>query len=288
MATGAELQRLRTSVSMSAKELAKEMNVDVERLRKWEQRNQNPRSEDAQKIMDFFGLSNLADLEKMKEMPPKKESISQANGRGSDVYVLDRRTDGSRSWYTNKHGNQFEPLTDGTYRVYHKHVLGPVHAAYAAGWGDPEFTESLPGRTSIVKEISEDLFLSFTVTGECQDDGTIDGIVPGMEITGQGLPRSMWQYKFPYMETNPLKKLPKIKMGNKEIEVPPKNKTYRYWIIVDRFKGMRVAMIKDQDVEKGILHCFCRNPDKKQYPDFQVNLDDCSQIFYVIKRVYND
>lgn len=218
--------------------------------------------------------------------PGTLHHVTQKNT--NQAQIVTRTGDTARDWRTNKHGNRFEPLTDGMWRVYHKHVPIAAHAAYVAGWGDPEYTETLPEHSTIVAGVSEALFVSFTVTGSCQDDGSIKGIQEDMELTGESYPRSMWQYKLPFEPAVPGKKEPKIKAGDKDVELPTKGKRYPYWIIVDRQHGIQVAMIKSQDVEKGILHCCCRNPDKKAYPDFDINLDDCSQIFFVIKRVMND
>ncbi len=217
-----------------------------------------------------------------------EENTDYSKQGSSSARIINRKKDATRQPYTNKHGVRFEPLTDGDWLITYKHVPPAAHAAYTAGWGDPEYIESLPERTTVVSEVSEDNYLSFTVTGHCQDDGSIDGAPENMELTGRSYPRAMWQYKLPFAPVGGEKKLPKIKVGDKEIDVPTKGKRYRYWLIVDRYKGIQVATIKSQDLQKGILHCACRNPDKKKHPDFDIKLDECSQIFFVIARRINE
>lgn len=56
MAFGKEIKRLRDSINLSAQKLADQIGIDAERLRKWEQKDLNPRDEDVARIEQFFGL----------------------------------------------------------------------------------------------------------------------------------------------------------------------------------------------------------------------------------------
>lgn len=44
-----------------------------------------------------------------------------------------------------------------------------------------------------------------------------------------------------------------------------------------------VKEIKEHDTEKGTILLHSYNRDKGKYPDFEINLDDCLQIFNVVK-----
>ncbi|WP_276484844.1 helix-turn-helix domain-containing protein [Paraflavitalea pollutisoli] len=57
MAFGKEIKRLRDSINLSAQKLADLIGIDAERLRKWEQKDLNPREEDVARIEQFFGIT---------------------------------------------------------------------------------------------------------------------------------------------------------------------------------------------------------------------------------------
>jgi len=56
MAFGKEIKRLRDGINLSAQKLADLIGIDAERLRKWEQKDLNPREEDVARIEQYFGL----------------------------------------------------------------------------------------------------------------------------------------------------------------------------------------------------------------------------------------
>lgn len=81
VAFGKEIKRLREQSNYSAKKMADLMNVDVERLRKWEQRDQDPRDEDTEKIEAFFQMPineamKLKSLPKVQKVPLLKMAFS--------------------------------------------------------------------------------------------------------------------------------------------------------------------------------------------------------------------
>jgi transcriptional regulator with XRE-family HTH domain len=56
MAFGKEIKRLRDGINLSAQKLADLIGIDAERLRKWEQKDLNPREEDMARIESYFGM----------------------------------------------------------------------------------------------------------------------------------------------------------------------------------------------------------------------------------------
>lgn len=79
MATGKEIKRLRGSIS--ALKAAELIGVDVERLRKWEARDADPKdSGDILKVEEYFGLP-LSDLSKLDNFQWKVK-LPHPNGDG--------------------------------------------------------------------------------------------------------------------------------------------------------------------------------------------------------------
>lgn len=89
MATGAQLKRIREANNLSAQQLAGLTGVDLERLKKWEQRDQNPRAEDAEKLLSFFGVKALTDLEEVSKVPSVQTPFAVANYTGEGVPAFD-------------------------------------------------------------------------------------------------------------------------------------------------------------------------------------------------------
>lgn len=69
MAAGAELKRIRLANSKSANSFAKLLGVDVERYRKWEQKDANPREDDAEIVKCYFKIKTLEELAEIDELP---------------------------------------------------------------------------------------------------------------------------------------------------------------------------------------------------------------------------
>jgi phage repressor protein C with HTH and peptisase S24 domain len=65
MGTGKQIKRLRLRARLSAEKAAALIGVDVDRLRKWEAKDLEPRNADSRKIEAFFGIA-LDDLEQLE------------------------------------------------------------------------------------------------------------------------------------------------------------------------------------------------------------------------------
>lgn len=68
MAFGTEIKRLREASKASAQLFADAIGISADRLRKWEQRDLDPRYEDAAKIEAYFEMS-IQELIKLKKLP---------------------------------------------------------------------------------------------------------------------------------------------------------------------------------------------------------------------------
>lgn len=68
MAFGRHIRLLREKKNISAQKIADYLGVDASRLRKWEEKDLNPRDEDTKKIELAFGIP-MASIMKLKELP---------------------------------------------------------------------------------------------------------------------------------------------------------------------------------------------------------------------------
>ena len=68
MAFGVEIKRLKDLSGLSAQAFADIMGIEAPRLRKWMEKDLNPKYEDVQKIESFFGMT-LEQIMKLEQIP---------------------------------------------------------------------------------------------------------------------------------------------------------------------------------------------------------------------------
>lgn len=154
-------------------------------------------------------------------------------------------------------GNQLLKMENGEYVFFTPLVHAKAQAGYLTGWGDEEYMEELPLFGIFVKEPPLGRYMSFTIVGDSMDDGSEDQIKDGWIATGRKINRSHWQNKLHLHQ-------------------------YKDYIIHHK-EGIMCKRITDHDVEIGEITCHSLNPDKKQYPDFVLQLDDVVELFNIIQ-----
>lgn len=116
MGFGTELKRLREKTGLSAQKMADLLDVDADRLRKWEQRDLTPRYEDRQKIEVFFGMdldaiAKLSAIDKFLKVPnqevsfiEKRRTLKNSNIiTGIPFYDVDFAAGADIQFYDDKH-----------------------------------------------------------------------------------------------------------------------------------------------------------------------------------------
>lgn len=83
MAFGKEIKRLREDVPISAQKLADRIGIDADRLRKWEQKDLDPRHDDVILIEAFFGMEikEVMSLTSIKKFLGTNENIGQPKNK---------------------------------------------------------------------------------------------------------------------------------------------------------------------------------------------------------------
>lgn len=87
MAFGKEILRLRKAVNISAEKLAKMIGIRADRLRKWEEKDNDPREEDTRRIEEFFGMEiqkvmELDSIRKFLKVQKSNEEVVNEDGLG--------------------------------------------------------------------------------------------------------------------------------------------------------------------------------------------------------------
>jgi hypothetical protein len=127
-----------------------------------------------------------------------------------------------------------------------------AYAGYLAGFADPDFLECQPQFTASKKH-NGGHYIAFEIKGDSMDDGTRRSICEGDIVLARELQKLHWQNKL---------HIPKV------------------FIIVHKTDGIICKEIVKHDVKSGVITCHSWNPDP-DYEDFELNLHDVMQLFYV-------
>jgi transcriptional regulator with XRE-family HTH domain len=156
--------------------------------------------------------------------------------------------------------NKFVEISPGRYRMGVELVPVYAQAGYLSGYMDQEYLEELPKHYITVDKFVKGNYKAFEISGDSMDNGSIKDALPhGTIVTCREVKRDLWTSKFHTHE-------------------------WPNWIIIHKTEGIVAKQISKQCLETGTLTLRSLNPDKDRYPDFEVKLDDCVQIFNVVKR----
>jgi transcriptional regulator with XRE-family HTH domain len=161
-------------------------------------------------------------------------------------------------------GTRFEELPDGTIRMRVPIIPHKAYAGYLRGFQDTEFYEDLSTISIDVFKQHKGHYLAFEVKGDSmttlEPNHFRESIFDGSIVVGRELPKHKWRYK---LHTH----------------------TYDAWVIVHKTEGILIKQIIEHDVEKGYITIHSLNPDKEEFSDEELFLDDIEQIFNIVQII---
>jgi len=156
----------------------------------------------------------------------------------------------------NESESPFVDLGNGQYIMIVPLVQDYAYAGYLGGYQDEEYIDELPKHSFVVNKQHKGKYMAFQVIGDSMSNGTEESITEGSTVTGREIQRHLWSSRFHIHR-------------------------FKDYVIVHK-EGILIKRIIKHDVEAGLIVCQSLNPDKDAYPDFELNLDDCSQIFNIV------
>lgn len=161
---------------------------------------------------------------------------------------------------TNKSGNVFKELSDGSYSIQVKVVPFSAYAKYVSEYSntDAELFGEWENITFIVDKVGRGNYLGFRVNGDSMNGGNIDDTPDKAIVLSRELGRQHWKDGF--------------------------KPTKHGWIIVTK-DNILFKDILGINYEKGSILCHSRNT-SPEYCDFEYPMNDVKQIFKVIKRTF--
>ncbi|RKR84881.1 hypothetical protein BDD43_5134 [Mucilaginibacter gracilis] len=150
----------------------------------------------------------------------------------------------------------FIDLGNGQYIMIVPLVQDYAYAGYLSGYQDDEYLEELPKHSFVVNKQHKGHYMAFQVIGDSMSNGTDESITEGSTVTGREIQRHLWSSRFHIHR-------------------------FKDYVIVHK-EGILIKRIVKHNVDAGLITCQSLNPDKEGYPDFELNLDDCQQIFNIV------
>jgi hypothetical protein len=150
----------------------------------------------------------------------------------------------------------FIDLGNGQYIMIVPLVQDYAYAGYLSGYQDNEYLEELPKHSFVVNKQHRGHYMAFQVIGDSMSNGTDESITEGSTVTGREIQRHLWNSRFHIHR-------------------------FKDYVIVHK-EGILIKRIIRHDVDTGVITCQSLNPDKDAYPDFDLSLDDCKQIFNIV------
>lgn len=217
-------------------------------------------------LADAVGIaqSSIArwEINKDKEVPKAKEAqmladfftalSGKVNANAKIIGEIDDLED-------NDGNTKFTEISPGRYRMKVDLVPNYARAGYLAGFEDHTYVEELPKHELTVTKYHKGKYLAFDVVGDSMFDGSIDSVPDGCIVTGREIYKDHWKNR---LHTH----------------------AYPNWVFVHKTEGILVKLIKSQNLETGDIVLESLNPDKNDYPDININLNDVYKIYNVVKR----
>lgn len=161
------------------------------------------------------------------------------------------------SRFNTKAGSNYEELQNGKYLLTVPLIPVKAHATYISEYMDEEFYSELRPVTFIVDRVGQGSYKAFEIQNDSMNDGSINSIPDGAIVLGRELGKQHWRSQ---LNTN----------------------GYPYWIIVHKETILCKEIIK-HEVSRGVITCHSLNG-SPEYRDFELRLDDCHQLFNIIKK----
>ncbi|MCK8493559.1 LexA family transcriptional regulator [Spirosoma sp. RP8] len=238
------------SKRMSKDSLAKAVGVDRKTIYNYLQIGVIKKDELLEPFAKALGV------EKEEFTKEEKSQVSKYINRvGEDAVGLDLLDETEST--KNQAGNEFWDLSNGMVLMSMPLVPEYAYASYPRGWKDHEYIIDLPKYNIVLPKSEKGRFRAFEVRGESMDDGSRDAICHKDVAIGRFVEPDLWRHK---LYTN----------GGTDY-------------VVVTHDGLIIKRIVKHNVHEGIITCASINPDKDEYPDFDVRLSEVYELYFIRK-----
>ncbi|GAB3973713.1 hypothetical protein GCM10028806_28140 [Spirosoma terrae] len=188
-----------------------------------------------------------------------KPKISKEPNPNDEVVPLDLVDETAVT--TTPSGSEFRELDNGSVLLTIPLVPEYAYASYAHGWKDPEYLEELPKYSIVLPQPEKGRFRAFEVKGDSMNDNSLNAICHGDVAIGKFIEPDHWGYK---LYTN----------GGTDY-------------VIATHDGLIIKRIVGHNIKEGIITCASKNPDKNEYPTYEVRLSEVYEL-YIVRKVDRD
>lgn len=198
-----------------------------------------------------------------KESKPSPKTLNKIKANFPEEYIWVITGEGKTvkeqsKPITNTNGNKFTELPDGTYDIEVKELPFMAYASFSESLESGMAYEDFNTAMFNVDRVGKGHYMAFTVKGESMNGGKIYDTPDGAKVLGREVGKHLWKSGFHQND---------------------------YGFIILCTENIFHKDIVGFDSETGVITCHSRNS-SPEYSDFELNLNDCYQIFKVIKRIF--
>ncbi len=153
---------------------------------------------------------------------------------------------------------EFRHLGEDRYIVITPLIPDYAYESYRTGWEDVEYVDEIPKHAIVVDQLQFGVYRSFRVIGDGMDNGMKSSISNGDIVTGRRIERKLWKDKLNIHSFNNF--------------------------IIHTNDQIFINNITAHDSKIGTIICQSLNPDKNNYPDKEISLDDVVEIYNIVSR----
>jgi transcriptional regulator with XRE-family HTH domain len=250
--TGEELKNKRLRLGLTQAELAKRVGKSARTIITWE--NSEKISLTTEKLIEaVFKIDEI-----LNDNPTEEVRAERSKKYAEEINkIADATVNDPLEIFNTKAGSNYEELPNGKYLLTVPMVPVRAQATYISEYTDADYISDLKRISFIVDRVGKGKYQAFEVQNDSMNDGTINSIPDGAIVLGRELGRQHWNSKFNITQ-------------------------YPYWIIVHKNTVLCKEIIS-HDVEGGTITCHSLN-NSPEYQDFTIRLDDCRQLFNIIKK----
>jgi len=256
--TGQDLKQLREQSNLTQKQLSDITGIPQGTISRFEASKDEIKKVSTLKVFEEFFKNVELDIQSGVKVSHSSNEAADNNKTvtkklpQSNAVEIGEIQDGEDS-------SPFIDIGGGQYIMVVPLIPIRAQASYVEHYDDERYiNENFTQKHSFaVSRVYRGKYMAFIVDGESMDNGVAGEAIPeGYTVTGREIQQHHWRNKFHIHR-------------------------YRDYIIVHK-DGIFVKQIIKHDTENGIITCHSLNPDKDQYFDFDLNLDECYQIFNVV------
>lgn len=138
-------------------------------------------------------------------------------------------------------------------------VSQKAYAGYLSGYADAEYVETLPTVAFPVDHTPQGNYLVFEVKGDSMNDGSYDSYLDGDLVLCREIQIDLWKDSKLHFD--------------------------KWDFVIVHEDGIIIKRIIDHNVENRTITIHSLNPDKKTYPDKEINLCEVRQILNVVNMM---